>query len=89
MPIRAIGKQDRFQLNPDLPIHHFELPGPVMRKLIEMIHGWNLEFAAYDFILTAEDKLGFIEANVEGNWLWIEHELDQPISKSIAESLWN
>jgi len=76
-----------FRLKSDLPIHHFELPGPISRKLLKLIHGWNLEFAACDFVLTPDDELVFIEANVEGNWLWIEHELDLPISMTIAENL--
>ena len=76
-----------FRLKPDLPIHHFELPGSISRKLLKLIHGWNLEFAACDFVLTPDDQLIFIEANVEGNWLWIEHDLDLPISRTIAENL--
>ena len=76
-----------FRLKPDLPIHHFELPGSISQKLLKLIHGWNLEFAACDFVLKSEDELVFIEANVEGNWLWIEHELDLPISGAIAGRL--
>jgi len=76
-----------FRLKPDLPIDHFALPGPISRKLLKLIHGWHLSFAACDFILTPDDELVFIEANVEGNWLWIEHELDLPISRTIAEKL--
>ena len=76
-----------FRLKPDLPVYHFELPGSVTRKLLTLIHKWNLEFAACDFVLTPEEELIFIEANVEGNWLWIEHELDMPISRTILERL--
>lgn len=78
-----------FRLKPDLPIHHFKLPGSVTRKLLNLIHSWNLEFAACDLVLTPKDELVFIEANVEGNWLWIEHELGLSISTAIAERLLN
>ena len=76
-----------FRLKPDLPVYHFELPLTVARKLLKLIHSWNLEFAACDFVLTPEEELVFIEANVEGNWLWIEHELGLAISGTIAERL--
>jgi len=76
-----------FRLKLDLPVSHFKLPESVTHKLLKLIHGWNLEFAACDFVLTPEDELIFIEANVEGNWLWIEHELGLPISRTITECL--
>jgi glutathione synthase/RimK-type ligase-like ATP-grasp enzyme len=76
-----------FRLKLDLPIHHFELSEAISHKLVNLIHSWNLEFATCDFILTPENKLVFLEVNVEGNWLWIEHELGLAISKAITEHL--
>ncbi len=76
-----------FRLKSDLPIRPFELPAPITQKLLKLIRSWGLEFAACDFVLTPEDELVFLEANVQGNWLWIEHELDLPISVAIADKL--
>jgi len=76
-----------FRQKPDLPVGHFTLPEPVAGRLLNLIHSWHLEFAACDFVLTPEDELVFLEANVEGNWLWIEHELDLPISECIIDHL--
>jgi glutathione synthase/RimK-type ligase-like ATP-grasp enzyme len=76
-----------FRLKLDLPIHHFELPEAISHKLVNLIHSWNLEFAKCNFIITPENKLVFLEVNVEENWLWIEHELGLAISKAITEHL--
>lgn len=35
-----------FRQKLDLPIKHFELPVPITRKLLKLIHGWKLEFAS-------------------------------------------
>jgi glutathione synthase/RimK-type ligase-like ATP-grasp enzyme len=46
-----------------------------------------IQFAAIDFGLTADGSLIFFEANLTGNWLWIEREARFPITLSIAEKL--
>ena len=76
-----------FRQKADLPIHHFRLPESVAGRLLDLIHSWHLEFAACDFVLTPKGELVFLEANVEGNWLWIEHELELPISECIVDNL--
>jgi glutathione synthase/RimK-type ligase-like ATP-grasp enzyme len=81
------GSRVDFRLKPDLPIRHFNLPDSTGDRLLSLARAWHLEFAACDFALTPNDELVFLEANVEGNWLWIEHGLGLPISKTIVDRL--
>ena len=78
-----------FRMVRDLPLKNYNLPEEISNRLVILIKNWNLKFAACDFVLTHNDKLVFIEANVEGNWLWIEKALDIPISRTIADILTN
>lgn len=71
----------------NLPMKHFELPDVLKKKLRTMLISWGLKFAACDFILTETGDLIFIEANVEGNWLWIEKEMNLNISGCIVNNL--
>ena len=63
------------------------LPEEVKLKLLRFLEILNLEFAACDFALTEDNELVFFEANVSGNWLWIEDALNFPISETIAKIL--
>ena len=53
-----------------------------------MIKVWNISFAAVDLVETVSEELFFLEANVAGNWLWLEKEQDgSEIAKAIADLL--
>jgi glutathione synthase/RimK-type ligase-like ATP-grasp enzyme len=47
----------------------------------------GLVYAAYDFVVDQKDELVFLECNPGGQWLWLEHALDLPISHTLAETL--
>ena len=70
-----------------LPTEPYSLPADIEKKLLCLLRKWNLEFAACDFVVDQNDDIIFIEANVEGNWLWLEHDLGLPISDAIAKTL--
>lgn len=76
-----------FRQNLNLPLRKFELPLKIEQKLIRMINSWGLKFAACDFILDKNNNFLFLEANVEGNWLWIEDELELGITNEIFNLL--
>lgn len=57
--------------------------------LLEYHKKLGLFFAAYDFIVDTNDNVFFLEVNPSGQWMWLEQELDLPISKSIAQGLIN
>lgn len=71
----------------NLPMKHYDFPDDLKKKLGVMLKSWGLKFAACDFILTDTGDLIFIEANVAGNWLWIEKKMNLNISECIANKL--
>ena len=71
-----------------LPMENYPLPKDIKNKLLSMLRHWNIEFAACDFVEDKKGEIFFIEANVEGNWLWMESVLnDIKISDCIAKKL--
>ena len=55
--------------------------------LLDLHRELGLVFAAYDFIVDVDDAIFFLEANPAGQWMWLEQKLGMPISKSVAQSL--
>jgi hypothetical protein len=49
----------------------------------------DANFAALDFGLKSDGSLVFFEANLAGNWLWIEREAGLPITEAIARHLFH
>ncbi len=76
-----------FRMKEDIPMEEYFLPVEIQNKLLALLKKWDLEFSACDFALTKDNELVFFEANVAGNWLWIEDALDFPISKTIAKKI--
>lgn len=64
-----------------------ELPASIEKKLLQMLERLNLNFGAFDLILTPDNRYVFIELNPNGQYLWIELLTKMPISKSVAELL--
>ena len=62
------------------------LPEAEEKKLLSMLRSWGISFAACDFVETQDGRTVFLEANVEGNWLWLEEDRS-PIAECIAELL--
>ncbi|MDO4211490.1 MAG: hypothetical protein Q4D23_07215 [Bacteroidales bacterium] len=49
----------------------------------------NLNFGCFDFIVTPEDELLFLECNPNGQWGWIEDVCHVPMSEAMADCLLN
>lgn len=47
----------------------------------------SLSYGAFDFIVTPQDELVFLECNPGGQWLWLEKATRLPISEAVAELL--
>lgn len=63
------------------------LPSSVANQLFVLMRTLNLAFGAIDMIVTPDDRYVFLEINPSGQWGWIEHLTDMPISRAIAEVL--
>jgi glutathione synthase/RimK-type ligase-like ATP-grasp enzyme len=60
----------------------------IEKKTIELLKRMRVRFASCDFIRDVKDNIYFLEANVQGNWLWTETD-DFHISRAIAKALTN
>jgi hypothetical protein len=60
----------------------------IEKKTIELLEKMRVRFASCDFICDVKDNIYFLEANVQGNWLWTETD-DFHISRAIAKALTN
>lgn len=47
----------------------------------------SLLYGAFDFVVTPEDELVFLECNPGGQWLWLEQATKLPISEAVADLL--
>ncbi len=72
---------------PDLPHFPHDLPDDVQASCIAMADALGTGFAAIDLVLKPQGDYVFLEANPNGEWLWIEDRLGFPISNCIASYL--
>lgn len=76
-----------FRLDYSVPMVEFDLPATVKTACLNLMRHFDLEFAAIDLCRTPADKLVFLEVNAAGQYLWMEKQLDMPISKELAHLL--
>jgi glutathione synthase/RimK-type ligase-like ATP-grasp enzyme len=55
--------------------------------LLRLVEDFGLNYAAADFVLTADDRLVFLEINAGGEWLWLCSHHGLPIDLALAEVL--
>ena len=75
--------------DPDLKHRVHKLPPSIEGLCHAIVSKMGLQFASIDLALTPEDDYVFFELNPNGQWLWLEYQLDFPISQKIAEWLTN
>ncbi|MFF2482940.1 MvdC/MvdD family ATP grasp protein [Paenibacillus sp. NPDC058071] len=63
-----------------------DIPKQLLFQCQALMKELSLEFAAFDFIHNGEEFV-FLEANPNGQWLWLEQILKIPISQSILKVL--
>ncbi|MEK9826406.1 MAG: hypothetical protein VW395_09070 [Methylotenera sp.] len=71
----------------NLPACTHVLPSDIETAILRLMDEMSVEFAAIDLGMTADGSYYFFEANITGNWLWIEQEASLPISAAIAQRL--
>ena len=75
-----------FRVIKDLNTERFQLPNYIEQNLLKLTSNLGLEFCCIDLILDQDNTYWFLEANVQGNWLWHEEE-SYPIVNRIAKML--
>jgi hypothetical protein len=76
-----------FRQVPELPVAEATIPRKLGKRLAALIRSWGLAFAACDLIETPDGRHVFLEANVCGNWLWLEQGEESPVAEAIAAYL--
>lgn len=67
--------------------HCHDLPQDVETKLLKLMSYFGLNYGAFDFILTPDDRYVFLEINPVGEFFWLERCPGLPISQAIADIL--
>lgn len=77
----------RHTVDPDLPHHPIELPANVRESLLALMQHLGLTFGAIDLVETPDHEFVFLEVNPNGQWLWIDDQLELGITDAIVNWL--
>lgn len=66
-----------------------QLPDDIGDKCASYLAKVGLKYGAFDFIEDHDGNVVFLEMNPNGQYMWLEEELDLPISSAIANSLYS
>ena len=66
-------------------IEPVSLPKGLQSKILSFMRFLGLQYGALDFRLTPDGRYVFLEINPAGQWLFIEQETQQQISRAMAE----
>lgn len=56
----------------ELQISPYELPKPMVNKIIQFMNKTGVVFGCFDFIVTPDNDIVFLELNEQGQFLWVE-----------------
>lgn len=73
--------------DPNIPHRLTRLPNTIESLIFELVRSLRLTFAAIDLILAQDNEYYFLEANPNGQWLWLEDRLDIGITRAVANWL--
>jgi glutathione synthase/RimK-type ligase-like ATP-grasp enzyme len=76
-----------WRLDRNLPVEKFKLPNEIEEQSLLFMDKLGLSYAALDFCRTPEGEMVFLEANPDGQFLWIEEALNLPMSYELARLL--
>lgn len=65
----------------------YTLPDQVRDGLLRLTAEFGLNYAAADFIVTADGRHVFLEINAGGEWFWLAREPGLPIAEALADTL--
>lgn len=84
--IDSSDKVDWRKENAVLQYTKINIPPSIAEKCLAMMRKLNLSFAAFDFIVS-EGEYIFLELNANGQWLWLENELNLGIADALVSTL--
>jgi glutathione synthase/RimK-type ligase-like ATP-grasp enzyme len=70
-----------------LPYSVIKLPDGIEKLCLQLLKRLNLNFGAIDMVVDQTGNYYFLEINPNGQWAWIERQLNFPIAKTITELL--
>jgi len=70
-----------------LPHSKIIIPKKIEKQCISLVKKLGLNFGAIDFVLDENNEFIFLEINPNGQWAWIETQLNYPISETITNLL--
>lgn len=71
----------------DLRYGIHQLPQGIHYKCLALVHKLGLSFAAFDMIVTPDDRYVFLELNPNGQWQWIERATGFLINEMLVDLL--
>jgi len=63
----------------------YYLPVWLEERLKKLIHRFELNFAAIDLAVTADEQVVFFEINANGQWAWLEVDANLPLSDAFID----
>ena len=71
-----------------LKYENYSISNDLYKLCINFLSSYNLNFGCFDFVVSQDGKIFFLECNSNGQWLWIEQENPNlQISNSIVRYL--
>lgn len=70
-----------------LEFRRYKLPDEVAERALRLVHDLGLLFAALDFVIAPTGEPVFLEANPNGQWVWLEMVSDERPSDAMVELL--
>lgn len=64
-----------------------DIPIEIKEFILKCMNDFEISFGAFDFIVNQKDEWIFLEVNPNGQWLWLENELNLKISDKIISML--
>lgn len=67
----------------EINMAELEVPKNIKEKCVEFLRESNLDYGAFDFMITPENDWFFLEVNPLGDWRWVELHTGQQITNEI------
>ena len=70
-----------------LPKNVVKLDNTTSERCIRLVKSLDLRYGAIDLVIERNGAITFLEVNPTGEWYWIEHETQLPITEAMVDFL--